>query len=521
MEATPVERPGSHSRLVDAPWIHTVLFAIYPVVFLWAQNLRDDPPPRVAMQLMVVMIAIAAAVTLLGYALMRDLGRACLVATAIIGSFSAFGRVAHASGFALGSPQRTLLLVGWIVGTAGLVLVARSMRRGGVLTRLLNATAALLVGLNLVPILASAAGGNDGPTAAVTLDTSVMDPAHAGPIRDVYYLIFDRYAGEDTLQTLYDFDNGAFLDGLEQRGFVVDREAVANYPQTTHSLASSLNMTYLDELARRVGPTSGDWSPLRASLRDTTVSRAFRAMGYTYVHLGSWWAPTWEDPTADVNYIYGGLSEFSDAFWDTTMWPTLERYARVDVAPDDRIVQYHRVAFQVDRIVETANDPAPTFTFAHLTLPHTPYVFHADGSLADAGYRPSEIAYVDQLRYTNTVIDRIVDDLLSKPGPSPIIVLQSDEGPHPPSFDYAGNITWSWPEQSDVELKRKMHILEAFFLPGLDDRSAYARSTPVNTFRLILDDYFGGHLERLDDRSYAFADIEHPYRFLDVTARLR
>ena len=131
------------------------------------------------------------------------------------------------------------------------------------------------------------------------------------------------------------------------------------------------------------------------------------------------------------------------------------------------------------------------------------------------------MAYLDQLRYTNTVIDRIVDDLLARPGPKPIIVLQSDEGPHPPELDYAGNITWSWPDQPDVELGRKLRILEAFYLPERSDRAAYRDVTPVNVFRLILDDYFGGTLGRLPDRTFAYADYEHPYVFVDVTERVR
>jgi hypothetical protein len=222
-----------------------------------------------------------------------------------------------------------------------------------------------------------------------------------------------------------------------------------------------------------------------------------------------------------VNYVYGGLSEFSGAYWDTTMAGWFDKWFGVRLAPDDRVVQWNRVHFQIDKLEETARDPDPTFTFAHFTLPHTPYVFHADGSLTDPGYRPSEVAYVDQLRYTNTVIDALVDDILAQPGPDPIIVVQSDEGPHSPDLDYSGNILWSWPEQPDVELGRKLRILEAFYLPGMADRSAFEDITPVNTFRLILDGYFGAELPRLPDRTYAWTDFDHPYRFVDLTDRLR
>ncbi|MEX0983737.1 MAG: sulfatase-like hydrolase/transferase [Actinomycetota bacterium] len=469
-----------------------------------------------------IMIAATVAVVLIAHLLVRDLARACFVATVAVGSFSAYGRVAREFGAPSDGPGRIWFLAAWLAATAVAMLVAGSVRRRAFgLTKLLNATAAILVGLNLVPIVSHAAASDHTMTAAWHLDAGGLDPAAVGPVRDVYYLIFDRYGGERTLRNLYGFDNAGFLDALEAKGFVVVRDAVANYPQTTHSLASSLNMTYLADLAGAMGETSGDWGPLRSSLRATTLSRALQSVGYRYVHIGSWWEPTWDDPTADINYVYGGFSEFTEAYWDTTMLPVISQLLGLSSAPDDRLVQWNRVHFQMEQIASTARDPGPTFTFAHFTLPHTPYVFHADGSLVENVARPSEVAYVDQLRYTNTVITDVVDDLLGTPGPAPIIVVQSDEGPHPPLYDFAGNIDWSWPEQSDTELQRKLRILEAFYLPGLSDPSAYRDTTPVNTFRMIFDDYFGADLPRLPDRVYAFADIEHPYRFVDITARVK
>ena len=64
-----------------------------------------------------------------------------------------------------------------------------------------------------------------------------------------------------------------------------------------------------------------------------------------------------------------------------------------------------------------------------------------------------------------------------------------------------------------------MSILYAAYLPdggrdGLDDAI-----TPVNTFRVILDRYFGSKLGRLPDRNY-YSPYSTPYRFSDVTDEL-
>ena len=43
----------------------------------------------------------------------------------------------------------------------------------------------------------------------------------------------------------------------------------------------------------------------------------------------------------------------------------------------------------------------------------------------------------------------------------------------------------------------------------------------MNTFRVILDSYFGADLPLLPDRTFIYTDYDHPYRFEDVTDKLR
>src|SRR5262249_55856944 len=63
---------------------------------------------------------------------------------------------------------------------------------------------------------------------------------------DVYYIILDGYARADTLKRECQFDNSEFLEQLRSRGFYVADQSCSNYPMTFMSLASSLNMSYLD-----------------------------------------------------------------------------------------------------------------------------------------------------------------------------------------------------------------------------------------------------------------------------------
>jgi hypothetical protein len=51
----------------------------------------------------------------------------------------------------------------------------------------------------------------------------------------------------------------------------------------------------------------------------------------------------------------------------------------------------------------------------------------------------------------------------------------------------------------------RLAILNAYYLPGVDSDLIYPSISPVNTFRLILNTYFGADLPLLPDESYLSA----------------
>ena len=75
-----------------------------------------------------------------------------------------------------------------------------------------------------------------------------------------------------------------------------------------------------------------------------------------------------------------------------------------------------------------------------------------------------------------------------------VIILQSDTGP------------------GRVADYRRMAILNAMYLPGEGNKSVYPSISPVNTFRLIFDSYFGGEFGLLEDKSY-YSTYQLPYNF--------
>ena len=68
----------------------------------------------------------------------------------------------------------------------------------------------------------------------------------------------------------------------------------------------------------------------------------------------------------------------------------------------------------------------------------------------------------------------------------------------------------------DDRTRLELGILNAYHLPQGGSDLLYDFITPVNTFRLIFNYYFGADYDLLSDRSY-IARYGTPYRFNEVT----
>lgn len=527
-----IERARTAARQLD--WrqlpLHSILLAAYPALFLYAQNAADqvqiDPLLGPLAASMAGAVALLVTLTLL----LRDLLRAGLLTTIAAALFFSYGHVWTLIGPLLGS--QLWLLAAWAaVAVIGLVAVWRwgggrwALRASGAITVLATIAVAInvaLIGGHLLRGVAIGSSGVPGPADAVDLESAPQ----ARP--DIYYIVPDRYAGLEALAEAYGYDNTPFYEALEERGFYVARESHANYIKTPFSLVSTLNMDYLDHEALQAEAGSGeDRAPIHRRLQGhLTVPVLLRELGYEYVHVANWWEPSRRNVDADRVYRYEGESEFSSVFWRTTLLRAFVPEREALHQWDWRVLRRHS---EVE--LEALEGPipdlgGPKFVFAHILLPHDPYVFDTDGSFMDHAQVEEQghtESYVRQLQYLNGRLLDIVDGILAtSPDEPPIIVLQADEGPFPERYR-RDEWAFDWTDATDAELEVKFGILNAIHLPGVDPEQAglYPEMTQVNTFRVIFNTYFGGDLPMLPDRVYAHTDLWHFFDLFEVTERLR
>ena len=522
-EQTEPKRKGLFGRLI----VYPLLFAAYPILFLFAQNTSENVTVGAIFRPMLLVVAATCVFWLVLTRLYGDATKAAVVTTVWVFLFFSYGHIDNVIYGAETVGGDAPLLLAWaVLAVAAPVLVARSKGNLAKGTAALNVIAIVLVGLNVVPIVSHAFTVRELHAPPLPEIAGLPEAAEVeeSAKRDIYYIVFDRYANEQTLEAVFDHDNGDMLRFLEDQGFYVAHDSAANHLKTAHSLASSLNMTYLNYMAESISPRTGDFRPVFEMLRGFRVAEFLKSLGYRYYHIGSWWNPTEEDPSADVNYSYESLSEFSNIFLETTLWRPLSERFGIASWIGFRPTQQRRVDYQFEKVAGIRNDPAPTFTFMHVLLPHPPYVFDRNGGLVteeEAAERTEEENYVDQLIYTNERIKEMVRGLLAGPeSEDPIVIIQSDEGPHPARLRLP-NAYFNWFRASEAELREKLLILNTYYLPGVGDDSLYPTISPINSFRVIFNEYFGADLPLEPDRVWVYKQRQALLEFKDVTERVR
>jgi hypothetical protein len=178
----------------------------------------------------------------------------------------------------------------------------------------------------------------------------------------------------------------------------------------------------------------------------------------------------------------------------------------VDEPPERVSAEWYRrrTLFALEQMEETVLDiPSPKFVFTHLVIPHHPFVFGANGeelNSVEAGvpdFDEYKARYPDQVTYINKRITAIVDQILQNSADPPVIVIQGDHGPAP--FDV---------------IERRMQILNVYYFPD-NNGGLYPSISPVNTFRVIFNKYFGQNYPVLEDSSlYSAYDI--PYNYEEI-----
>ena len=336
---------------------------------------------------------------------------------------------------------------------------------------------------------------------------------------DVLLLVLDGYGRDDVLREDYGFDMSGFLGGLEARGFGVATEATTNYSFTYASIASMLEMDYVFDLGEMA---DSEFEVMRNALSGGTgMMERFKQAGYDVAYLENPWGGSSCGERVDW-CIRNGLVERS--MWNLGQMTVFAPVLKAVRSHPFNTVSLSHLESLPEILGHPRSDGRPRFTFAHIILPHPPFLLDASCGNHNSALRRAisttdeELLarrrqfYADQAACTNDGTLRAVDGLIAA-NPGAVVMITGDHGPAPMSLSFTPSGKWS-----DRMVAGRMRILSAYRLPGCDEMFR-ADLTPVNGTRAVTNCALGTNLPELPDHNYwSPSNGEGPV--VDVTDRV-
>jgi len=479
--------------------LYPLLWGAYPSLALAAVNLGQFEP-RTLLRPLVLSLLFTGLLLYGAWRCARDPNKAGLLTVFWLILFFTYGHVYAALEGSLLGHHRWLGLIWLAVGALGTGLILFRQRVAPPISQFAAVLGVILFLLALGQM--ALFGWQRAQTRRIT--AVPMPKSGDGQTQpDVYYIILDSYSRADMLQKYYSYDNSAFIRELEALGFYVPSCAQSNYALTALSLSSTLNMDYLPAYAAELVDRNANWSHLGPYIQHSAVRAALAEWGYTTVSLES--GVPWNEWTdADVYLSRTGslltpsdsrwpISPFEQLFLRTTALrmateagqSLLDQYFPDFATPAE---QHHDlIRFELAQLNQIAELPGPKFVYVHLMAPHEPYVFAPDGAFRYI--TPADPGYLDEITWLNTQILTTVRAIQSGSAEPPVILLQADHG---------------------LDMEHRLAIFSAYYLPGDAAALLYPTITPVNSFRLILNAYWGADMPLLPDVSY-YSNHDTPY----------
>jgi hypothetical protein len=376
------------------------------------------------------------------------------------------------------------------------IFLKRSKKDFSSINKFIQITISILVVWEFVHLVINLIGGkaNENILFEKTQQESLSPASVTSNRPNIYFIVFDGFTSSRCLQEEFGYNNAELDSFLYKKGFYVVTNSKSNYPITPYSLASTLNFSYLaDSIHNQVMTAKGLLQGI-ASVSQNRLVPYLEAKGYTIINHSVF--NIINHPALSKVYFHdlpGNVfvqqtlpGRFSkDILWNFT-------YSEKDHSIKTNFLQayvYDKLNGLRSAVAEKST--APKFVYCHLMLPHEPYLFNKDGTLKldSPMYRPltHKKDYVDQLIYTRQVVKDVIKTILEKDTLNKIVIVEGDHG-----FRDFGDPN---------KINRFFDNLNAIYFYDKNYSALYDSMTPVNTFRVVLNQYFNEQLKYLKDTS--------------------
>lgn len=320
----------------------------------------------------------------------------------------------------------------------------------------------------------------------------------AKTLPSVYLILLDEYAGSESLQRNFNFDNNHFIEFLASRKFKVLENAASNYKYTLLSLPSMFNGEYISmPKSLSVYGEEGSKQAMVDMFQNKTFA-TFKQLGYNTINYSPF-AIKGHQGAYTNRFLPGGIL--------LLLYPTLlddfveqvPPYLFIKLGKKDWLESYYkRMQDQNELLIQKMyeksleSNTVPIFCYVHLMLPHSPYIMDSAGRI-NIPYLSSQIhsietekkAYIQSLQYTNKLMMNVIDSLKRNTNDNAVILLMSDHGYKTHAFNK---------REED-----KFNSLNAVYMPDADTTKWYNGMSNINQFRILFSTITGKAIPLIKD----------------------
>jgi len=488
--------------------ICAISFSLFPILFLFSQN-----SDVISLTDLVTTLAIFSIISFVGWAVLskvlKNQRKPGIIIAIIAVLFFSYGHIFESFPFewnlSTGGHMHIILLSAYGIIFIGVLLVILKTSK-----KLDNPVKiACGIGVTLCILSLSSSIGDTNEITVQDHDEDISNIESANEKRNIYYIMFDGYASSEILKEIHGYDNSKVVNFLKSEGFVIPEKSYTNYPQTVLFLSAVLNMEYLNDLTDKVGTDSKDVSPLFNMIYENKVLKEFRGKEYGIYYLDTGFLPYPTDMKSDMNLCTSN-NYFNSQFQILILRMSIFNPIYQKFFEDDYREKILCTFEEIPKIHKYSDEPV--FVFAHIMVPHSPYIFGPNGenvnskSFEMVSSGKDKEGYLNQVKFAEKTMIEIVEKIRSSDEHA-IISIVSDSG---------SDSTLDWDNPNEEMIKERFGNFSAYYFPDGGDKIIYDGISPVNVFRKILNFYFNEEYDILEDKSY-FSHYKKPYDFKDIT----
>jgi hypothetical protein len=373
--------------------VYPFLLAYYPVFALRNHNIVYVDLSTI-LRTLILVTAGTAVIAVIAYLLVRNLEKSSVIVSLIVLLFLSYGHLYILLGSVLGNPVRHRFLAGAegliLLGVTILVLKKDQLARA--LSQFLAVASIVLLAMVVFESVRYDIGVSRAISAAAQKEAaneaSLTHAQSNGNLPDFYLIVLDAHTRSDVLASRFGYDNSSFIRQLGDMGFYVSSCSQSNYASTKLSLVSALYGDYVQNIVE-----AGAVLP---PFKTSTVNQTLKSLGYktiAFENRASGHFDLKEDILLSRNQmafgkfdLRGGFGEFERMMIDTSfmrfvvdteLFPGFDSDTLWDWELREHYYQTQYILTELEKVPEI---PGPKFVYAHIMVPHSPFVFAPDGS---------------------------------------------------------------------------------------------------------------------------------------------